>query len=147
MNCYLAGWVGTPSLERYGKHSFLPTLRLERAAELFRRYGAGATFVCRWLPAMRQLISTPAGLVKMAFGSFTLWTRLGAGSWVILLTAIGHAIGSSAAKLSCGELAHRGEDLVQQDLVYIVPACLVVFVAYVLDSDRIMPKDGSAPAT
>lgn len=146
VNYYLAGWVGTPFLERYGKYFFLPKPKLDRAEELFRRYGAGATFVCRLLPAIRQLISIPAGLAKMPFRSFTLWTGLGAGLWVSILTAIGYAIGSSTATLSYGEIIHRGKDMVKQDLVYIVPACLGVFVVYVLVSNRIMRKDESAPA-
>ena len=61
INYYLFSWLGTPFLEKYGKYFFLPPPKLHRAEEVFRQYGAGATFFCRLLPAIRQLISIPAG--------------------------------------------------------------------------------------
>lgn len=125
-------------LERYGKYFFLPPPKLRRAEEIFRQYGAGATFVCRLLPAIRQLVSLPAGLAGMRLGSFTLWTGLGAGIWVTILTLIGYGIGARTAQLSYAELVHSGKALAAENLVFIVPACVVLFVGYVLMTKRIM---------
>lgn len=138
INYYLARWVGTPFLERYGKYLFLPPDKLHRAEEIFREYGAGATFVCRLLPAIRQLISIPAGISGMPLGSFTLWTGLGAGIWVIVLTAIGYWIGAHTAQMTYADLVHAGKDMVRENLVYLVPTLLVGFGVYVWISHRIM---------
>jgi membrane protein DedA with SNARE-associated domain len=138
VNYYLARWVGTPFLERYGKYFFLPPDSLRRAEELFREYGAGATFVCRLLPAIRQLISIPAGLASMPLGSFTLWTGLGAGIWVVILTAIGYSIGAHTAQMSYADLVHQGKQMISDNLIYLVPTLLVGFVTYVAISKRIM---------
>jgi membrane protein DedA with SNARE-associated domain len=146
INYYLFSWLGTPFLEKYGKYFLLPKPKLERAEELFRRYGAGATFVCRLLPAIRQLISIPAGIARMPLKSFTLWTGLGAGIWVTILTAIGYYLGQTTASMTYAELVHRGKAMVSKDLVYIIPACLIVFIAYVVISNRIMKKSEAPDA-
>jgi membrane protein DedA with SNARE-associated domain len=138
INYFLARWVGTPFLERYGKYFFLPPDKLHRAEEVFRQYGAGATFVCRLLPAIRQLISIPAGIAGMSLGSFTLWTGLGAGIWVIVLTAIGYWIGAHTTQMTYAELVHAGKDMISENLVYLVPTLLVGFGLYVWISNRIM---------
>jgi membrane protein DedA with SNARE-associated domain len=92
LNYLLARHLGQPALLRLGRYVFLPPERLLRAEEIFRRHGAAATFFCRLLPAIRQLISIPAGLSGMAALPFTLWTGLGAGIWVAFLTGVGFVI-------------------------------------------------------
>lgn len=57
------------------------------------------TFVCRLLPAVRQLISIPAGLARMPLERFCLWTTLGAGLWVIVLTLAGYFLGDATERL------------------------------------------------
>ena len=139
----LALFAGLPLLERWGRYFFLPRPKLERAEEVFRSYGAGATFVCRLLPGIRQLISIPAGLARMPVASFTLWTALGAGIWVTILTAIGFHIGRQTSTLSYEQIVHRGITMVHEDLLWIVLGCAVVFVAYVLVQNRVMRRSGS----
>lgn len=140
VNYFLFSWLGTPFLEKYGKYFFLPKPKLDRAEEIFRRYGAGATFVCRLLPAIRQLISIPAGISRMPLKSFTLWTGLGAGIWVAILTGIGYYLGATTASMSYAELVHRGKAMASRDLLYILPVLVVGFVAYVMISNRIMRR-------
>ncbi|MBK7585865.1 MAG: DedA family protein [Myxococcales bacterium] len=140
VNYFLFARLGTPFLEKYGKYFFLPKPKLDRAEEIFRRYGAGATFVCRLLPAIRQLISIPAGLSRMNLKSFTLWTGLGAGIWVTILTGIGYYFGSTTAAMSYVDLVHNGTAMVKKNLPFLIPACLIFFGAYVLLSNRIMRK-------
>lgn len=146
VNYYLAVWLGQPFLVKYGKYFFLPEKNLERAEELFREYGAGATFVCRLLPAIRQLISIPAGLAKMPLGAFTLWTGLGAGLWVIVLTGAGYYFGSTTADMGYRELVHAASDMIRANYIYIIPTLLVGFVVYVAVSDRIMKSKAPAPS-
>lgn len=138
INYFLSSWLGAPFLERYGKYFFLPPVKLRRAEEVFLRYGAGATFVCRMLPAIRQLISIPAGVARMPLFSFSLWTGLGAGIWVSILTWIGYEVGVRTAELSYVELVHRGKDSVRENMIWLAPTLLAGFAAYVWISKKIM---------
>lgn len=62
---------------------------LEKAEEVFRKNGAITTFVGRLVPALRQLISIPAGLARMDLKIFLLFTTLGAFLWNAILAALG----------------------------------------------------------
>jgi membrane protein DedA with SNARE-associated domain len=138
VNYYLFSWLGTPFLEKYGKYFLLPPPKLHRAEEVFRQYGAGATFVCRLLPAIRQLISIPAGIARMPLKSFTLWTGLGAGIWVTILTVVGYTIGAHTASMSYAALVTQGTAMVKQRMVWLLPVLLAAFGAYVLITRKIM---------
>ena len=143
VNYFLARRLGSPFLERYGRYFFLPPEKLYRAEQVFRRYGAGATFVCRLLPAIRQLISIPAGIARMRLQSFTLWTGLGAGLWVTILTVVGFGAGTGTAHLSYEELVTQGSATVKHHLLWLVPVLLLLFVAYVWFTKWIMDPKGS----
>ena len=65
VNYFLALKVGKPFLGRYGRWFFLKPAALERACEVFNRYGAATTFVCRLVPVIRQLIPIPAGIARV----------------------------------------------------------------------------------
>lgn len=138
VNYFLFSWLGSPFLEKYGKYFLLPPPKLHRAEELFRQYGAGATFVCRLLPAIRQLISIPAGIARMPLKSFTLWTGLGAGLWVTVLTTIGYVIGKRTADMSYADLVHGGTAMVKQHFVWMIPTLLIAFGLYVFISKKVM---------
>lgn len=147
INYGLAAKVGAPVLERYGRYFFLPPPSLRRAEELFRRYGAGATFVCRLLPAIRQLISIPAGLSRMPMRSFLFWTGLGAGIWVLVLTVVGYAIGARTTDMGYEELVHTGTALIKDNTVWLAPLLIMLFVGYVMLTRRIMASSPPAEST
>ena len=130
VNYYLALWVGKPFLEKYGKWFFLKPAALNRACEVFNRYGAATTFVCRMIPAIRQLISIPAGIARMPFGSFTLFTALGAGVWTAILTFVGWAIGRSTANISYLELCTRGKEMASANLPIVIGGAVALVVCY-----------------
>ncbi len=79
----LSYWValklGRPLVERYGRYVLLTHKKVEATDLWFEAYGAGGIFVARLLPAVRHLISIPAGLFRMDFKLFSLMTILGAG--------------------------------------------------------------------
>ncbi len=98
-NYYFALWVGRAFLERYGRYFFMPMEQLHRAERVWDKHGELTTFVCRLLPAIRQLISIPAGLARMNLWRFCLWTTAGAGIWVTILTFTGYFLGDRAIAL------------------------------------------------
>lgn len=98
-NYFFALWVGRSFLERYGKYFFMPMEQLHKAERVWEKHGELTTFVCRLLPAIRQLISIPAGLARMNLFRFCVWTTLGAGLWVTILTLTGYFLGERAIHL------------------------------------------------
>lgn len=130
INYYLALWLGRPFLHRYGKYFFLPEKTLNRAEEIFREYGELTTFVCRLLPGIRQLISLPAGLVKMDFWRFTIFTALGAGIWIIILTFVGWYFAHLTGDMTYPEMVHKGADLIKHNYIWVFLFLGVVVVGY-----------------
>ena len=95
INYYLAYFVGRPIIyrfagSRWGKLCLLDVEKIKKAEAYFDKHGAISTFVGRLLPAIRQLISIPAGLAKMKLSTFLLYTTLGAGIWNMILAAAGY---------------------------------------------------------
>lgn len=142
VNYFLAAHLGKPFLQRYGKWFFLSPAALDRASEVFNRYGNMATFVCRLLPAIRQLISIPAGIAKMPFGPFTFYTSLGAGLWTAVLAGTGYWLGRTAGDISYGELIHRGKAFVDGNLVWVVLGAVAIVVIHVVVSKLVMKRRG-----
>ena len=144
VNYYLALWVGKPFLEKYGKWFFLKPAALERACEVFNRYGAATTFVCRMVPAIRQLISIPAGIARMPLGSFTLFTALGAGVWTAILAFVGYGLGKTAGDITYLELCTKGKEMAAAHLPFVIGGALVLIALYFLASKLAMGGKRSA---
>ena len=140
INYYLALWVGKPFLEKYGKWFFLKPEALERACEIFNRYGAATTFVCRMVPAIRQLISIPAGIAKMPLGSFTLFTGLGAGVWTAILAFVGYGLGKSAGDITYLELCTKGKEMAASHLPLVIGCALILAVLYLAVTKLVMRR-------
>ena len=138
INYYLSAWLGRPFLHRYGKYFFLKEPALDRAEEVFREYGELATFVCRLLPAIRQLISIPAGLSKMNFWRFSLFTALGAGLWTIVLALIGWYFAHLAGDMSYLEMIERGKKLIHDNYIYVIAVLTVLVVGYLFVHHKVM---------
>ena len=95
VNYYLALWLGRPIIysfarSRFGHMCLLDEAKVKHAEEYFEKHGAVSTFFGRLVPAVRQLISIPAGLVRMKMSRFLLFTALGAGAWNIVLALLGY---------------------------------------------------------
>ncbi len=140
VNYYLSLWVGKPFLEKYGKWFFVKKDHLDRACEVFNRYGAATTFVCRLVPVVRQLISIPAGISRMPLIPFSVFTGVGAGIWTAILAVIGYAIGRSAGDVSYLELCVRGKDLASQHAVPAIAAAVLIAAFYMLASKAVMRR-------
>ena len=130
INYGLSFKLGRPFLYRWGKYFFLPSEKLDRAERLFREYGEVTTFVCRLIPVVRQLISIPAGISRMHFGRFSLFTGTGAGLWVTILASIGYWFGTTTQGLTYTQLVHQAKSMLDRDMVWILMGCAVLIVVY-----------------
>ena len=97
VNYYLARWLGRPIVYRFadsriGHMCLIDRAKVEHAEAYFRDHGSASTFFGRLVPAVRQLISIPAGLSGMNLGKFLLFTTLGAGVWNSVLALLGYLI-------------------------------------------------------
>ena len=87
---YAAGrWKGRELLDRYGKYVLIRSHDIDKAEIWWERHGEAATFFGRLLPVIRTFISLPAGIARMPFGKFTLYTFLGCIPWTYALTYLG----------------------------------------------------------
>lgn len=99
INYYLAMWIGRPLVykfanSRFGHMCLINEAKVQNAERYFDEHGAMSTFIGRLIPAVRQLISIPAGLAKMKLSTFLIYTTLGAGLWNSILAAIGYYLHS-----------------------------------------------------
>ncbi len=95
INYFLSLWVGRPIVyafadSRFGHACLIDRAKVDKAEAYFDRHGAVSTFIGRLIPAIRQLISIPAGLSKMNIGVFALFTTLGALVWNAILAGLGY---------------------------------------------------------
>jgi membrane protein DedA with SNARE-associated domain len=92
---YWAGYVGgRPLIDRWGRYLLIRPHEVERAHDWFERRGELAVFGGRLLPVIRTFISLPAGVVRMGFWKFTVYTVLGCLPWVAALTWLGYLLGA-----------------------------------------------------
>ena len=100
INYFVALYVGRPVIyrfanSRWGKMCLLTQEKVEKSERYFDEHGIVATLTGRLIPGIRHLISIPAGLARMHYGKFLLYTTIGAGAWHSILAALGwylHAI-------------------------------------------------------
>ena len=100
INYFVALYVGRPVVykfanSKWGKMCLLNQEKVERSEKYFDDHGVAATLTGRFVPVIRHLISIPAGLARMHYGKFILFTTIGAGGWHSVLALLGwylHAI-------------------------------------------------------
>lgn len=95
INYYLSLWIGRPIVykfanSRFGHACLINQEKVDKAEKYFDEHGAISTFVGRLIPAIRQLISIPAGLSRMNVGVFAIFTALGALVWNTVLALLGY---------------------------------------------------------
>ena len=93
---YAIGYrTGRELLDKYGKYIFIRSHDIDKAEVWWEKYGEAATFFSRLLPVIRTFISLPAGMARMPFGKFTLYTFLGVIPWTYALTWLGFVVGDN----------------------------------------------------
>jgi membrane protein DedA with SNARE-associated domain len=92
---YLGLYGGRPLVEKYGKYVLISHWDLDLADRWFERYGDWAIFFSRLLPVVRTFISFPAGVARMNFTRFVIYTLIGSFPWCLGLTYIGMKLGEN----------------------------------------------------
>ncbi len=134
VNYGLALWLGKPIVYRFansrlGHMCLLDEQKVVKAEQFFVRYGAVATLVGRLVPAVRQLISIPAGLAKMNIAKFALYTSIGAGLWNCVLAALGYYLESVVPEEQLIETVTTYSHEIGYTIMAIVAVALV-FILY-----------------
>ncbi|MBP3613758.1 MAG: DedA family protein [Bacteroidaceae bacterium] len=136
INYYLALWLGRPIVykfanSRFGHLCLIDEAKVKYAEEYFDKHGAVSTFVGRLIPAVRQLISIPAGLARMGLGKFVLFTALGAGAWNIVLAALGYAMAQIPGLTTEAEVMEAVEKYSKEIGIGIAVVVLVVLAVLI----------------
>ena len=95
---WVARWAGRPLLLRFGKYFLISAEKIEGAELWAAHYGAFGIFASRLLPVVRHLIGIPAGIVRMNFWKYSLYTLAGAGAWTAVLCWLGVHVGGQISK-------------------------------------------------
>ncbi len=107
---YWAGIIlGRPFIEKYGKYILISHRDLDTADRWFKRYGDWAIFFSRLLPVIRTFISLPAGIARMNFPKFILYTFLGSLPWCFALAFVGKILGENWQNI---RTYFRGADII-----------------------------------
>lgn len=91
---------GRPLMLKYGRYVLISQHDADKADRFFQKWGSATTFFARLLPVVRTYISLPAGIAKMPFAKFCLYTFLGSFPWCLLLAFVGTVIGNNLSTLS-----------------------------------------------
>ena len=136
VNYYLALWLGRPIIykfvnSRVGHMCLLDEEKLKHAEIYFEKHGSVSTLVGRLIPAVRQLISIPAGLSRMKIGKFILFTSLGAGVWNVVLAVIGWSLAKVPGIQTKEQLLERVNEY-SHIIGYSILAVVVVVLAVLI---------------
>ena len=129
VNYVLSLFLGRPLVYRFadswiGRLCLLNKKKIQDAESYFDRHGVVATLIGRLVPGIRQLISIPAGLARMNFLKFCLYTTLGAGVWNVVLAAIGYYLHSVVPKEMLLDTVKQYE----KPIIYVILGAIVVAV-------------------
>jgi membrane protein DedA with SNARE-associated domain len=124
---------GRPLLLKYGKFILISKADSDRADRWFAQYGAPVAFFSRLLPVVRTYISLPAGISRMNFWKFIVFTLLGSLPWTFLLAYIGYRLGDKIQHASQLTSVFHGLDIV---ILVVVVALVALYVYRHVQKDR-----------
>lgn len=131
---YVAGYyLGRPIIykfanSKWGKMCLLNQEKVEKSEKYFNDHGMVATISGRLIPGIRHLISIPAGLAKMNYWKFLLYTTIGAGVWNCILAALGWYLHSVVPEDQLTEKLEEYGDYIKWGILALVGAVIVFFV-------------------
>ena len=95
---WLARLAGRPLLERYGRFILITPEKIQKSENWMSHYGAAGVFIARLLPGARQLVGIPAGIARMNYLTFSIFTLVGSAIWCSVLCWLGVKIGADISK-------------------------------------------------
>jgi membrane protein DedA with SNARE-associated domain len=131
---------GRPLMLKYGRYVLISQHDADMADRFFQKWGGATAFFSRLLPIVRTYISLPAGITKMPFVKFCVYTFLGSFPWCFLLAYIGTVVGSNLAVLT---------PIFRSFEVVIIIALVILLVLYIwrhLRNDRKARAEQAAAA-
>jgi membrane protein DedA with SNARE-associated domain len=120
---YLMGYYGgRPVVTKFGRYLLLNHHDLDITERFFTKYGSITIFVARFIPVIRHLISIPAGMGKMKWFPFTVYTAIGAGLWNFFLAWLGYYLRNH------WELIHEYSKPIDILMILLLILALVYFI-------------------
>jgi membrane protein DedA with SNARE-associated domain len=132
---YIAGYyLGRPIIYRFansklGHLCMLNQAKVEKSEKFFYDYGMAATITGRLIPGIRHLISIPAGLSKMTYWKFLLYTTIGAGAWNCILAALGWYLHSIVPEEQLADKIMEYGEYIKVTIMLIVAVAFVYYLA------------------
>lgn len=141
LNYGLSVWLGRPIIYRFadsriGHMLLIDKPGVEKAEKFFNDHGIIGTLIGRLVPAVRQLISIPAGLARMNLPIFILCTTIGAGLWNTILALIGYYIGQTMPEEALIKQVQHYSEYVKIALAIIVIAAFAYYVYLVIKANK-----------
>ena len=131
-------WAGRPLVLRYGRYFLIPPAKVEAAERWAAQFGSLGIFISRLLPVVRHLIGIPAGIVRMNYRLFSIYTLVGSAVWCAILCWVGIKMGQD-------EQVMRGE--LHRITLWVVGLIVALAALYYFLVHRFMkqPDDRSLP--
>jgi membrane protein DedA with SNARE-associated domain len=136
---YVGAMGGRPLAEKYGRYLLVSRRDLDRADRFFARYGDGTVFFARLLPIVRTFIALPAGIARMNFLRFNVYTFLGSLPWCLALAYAGMRLGARWTALR--DYFHRFDTAIGVLLI-----AAVAWFVYTHWTNHISAERGVAPS-
>ena len=133
INYFVALYVGRPVIyrfanSRWGKMCLLNQEKVEKSERYFDDHGIVATLTGRLIPGIRHLISLPAGLARMNYWKFLLYTTIGAGVWHSILAALGWYLHAIVPEEQLNDKISEYAEYIKLIILALVIAAVVWFV-------------------
>lgn len=125
INYTVSFYLGRPIIYRFanskwGRACMLNQKKVEKSEKFFDEHGITATITGRLIPGIRHLISIPAGLAKMHFGKFILYTTIGAGAWNCILATLGWYLHSVVPEDQLDDKINQYSEYIKGIIVFLV---------------------------
>lgn len=140
---YLAGWyLGRPIIykfanSKWGHLCLLNQEKVEKSERYFEKHGMVATITGRLLPGIRHLISIPAGLSRMNYWKFLLYTTFGAGAWHSILALLGHYMHAFVPEEQLNEkILEYGEYIKFGLIIIVIIVCLYFLLKWYIKKKK-----------
>jgi membrane protein DedA with SNARE-associated domain len=128
---WVARWAGRPLILRYGRYVLIPAAKVEAAEAWATQFGRVGIFLSRMIPVVRHLIGIPAGIVRMNYAVFSIYTVLGSAIWCGILAWVGIIAGTNEALM-------RGD--VRQITLWVTGSVLILGGLYYFFVHRLVKR-------